>query len=207
MRQGGTRDLLAYWNRIRADRPAPAREEIEPSDIRHLLADTFILDVSRAYRTVSYRLAGTRLCAAHGRELKGLGFLVPFAEEHSYRILQTLSRVYDGMSPQLLVLGARTADDRDIEFEMLLLPLKPVADGSCRVLGICTPMETPFWLGASPLIHWQINTSRTVTPEHDLPQLGEVPPLAPHLESGQEQAPISRRTVRHLVVHQGGRDD
>src|SRR5680860_1013092 len=80
MRHENSRILFAYWERIRSGRQAPRREEIEPSDIRHLLGDTFILDVSGSLRTISYRLAGTRLCAAYGKELKGMGFLVPWDE-------------------------------------------------------------------------------------------------------------------------------
>lgn len=212
MRQGGTRQLFNYWNRIRAGRTAPAREEIEPSDIRHLLSDTFILDVSRNYRSISYRLAGTRLCAAHGRELKGVGFLVPFAEEACFDLLKYLSRVYDGMTPQVLSLAARTADDREIEYEMVLLPLKPVADGSCRVLGLCEPSQTPYWLGTTPLVQWEINAGRPVSPEKAALAVAEAPAMAPEtgqmeLTHGGSAGGIARRVVRHLVVHEGGRED
>ncbi len=38
-------ELYSYWNARRGGRQAPFRSEIEPSDIRNLLADIFILDV------------------------------------------------------------------------------------------------------------------------------------------------------------------
>ncbi|MBE0702443.1 MAG: PAS domain-containing protein, partial [Afipia sp.] len=44
MKQNGSIQLFQYWNRLRNGRPAPKRTEIEPSDIKSLLADTFILE-------------------------------------------------------------------------------------------------------------------------------------------------------------------
>lgn len=91
MRQKNSRQLFEYWNRVRDGRPAPRREEIEPSDIRQILSDTFILEVSGKMRTISYRLAGTRLCAAFGRELKGYGFLGHWAEENCFDVAKLLN--------------------------------------------------------------------------------------------------------------------
>ena len=68
-----SRELYDYWDRIRGGDPAPRRSDIEPGDIRSILADTFILEAED--RTTSLiRLAGTRMCALYGREIKGQGF-------------------------------------------------------------------------------------------------------------------------------------
>ena len=45
MQQEATVALFQYWNRLRDGRPAPLRSEIEPADIKRLLADTFILSL------------------------------------------------------------------------------------------------------------------------------------------------------------------
>src|SRR5690606_8611699 len=73
MMQDGSLALFQYWNRLRGGRTAPRRIEIEPADIKTLLADTFILERDARGRTV-FRLAGTRLCATYGKELKGHSF-------------------------------------------------------------------------------------------------------------------------------------
>ena len=66
MKLNGSIELFQYWNRLRGTRPAPRRTEIEPSDIKTLLADTFILEQDSRGLPV-FRLAGTRLCALFGR--------------------------------------------------------------------------------------------------------------------------------------------
>ncbi len=45
MRFENSKQLYSYWLNLKGDRKAPDRSEIEPSDIRSLLGDTFILEV------------------------------------------------------------------------------------------------------------------------------------------------------------------
>src|SRR5262245_27176033 len=73
MKHVSTRVLFAYWDGLRRERAAPERGEIEPGAIRHILADTFILDLAEPGSAV-FRLAGTRLCALFGGEMKGQDF-------------------------------------------------------------------------------------------------------------------------------------
>ena len=74
MKHAASRELYAYWEERRGTRPAPERAEIEPGAIRGVLSDAFILalDGSAGHPV---RLAGTRVCALFGRELKGESFL------------------------------------------------------------------------------------------------------------------------------------
>ena len=74
MKHPTSRMLHAYWERLRGERAAPERAEIEPGEIRHLLADSLILELDMAARSATIRLAGTRVCALYGRELKGAPF-------------------------------------------------------------------------------------------------------------------------------------
>ncbi len=74
MKHPSNRELFDYWNERRGERLAPERAEIEPSAIRHVLGDTFVLEVNGAGNHL-FRIAGTRLCALFGRELKTESFL------------------------------------------------------------------------------------------------------------------------------------
>ena len=74
MKHAASRELYAYWQEKRGSRPAPERTEIEPGAIRGVLADAFILSLDRTARH-PIRLAGTRMCALFGREIKGESFL------------------------------------------------------------------------------------------------------------------------------------
>ena len=52
-----TMELYAYWNRLRAARSAPERNDVDPGAIRGVLADTFMLDFD-AKRGFPFRIAG-----------------------------------------------------------------------------------------------------------------------------------------------------
>ena len=69
MKHPSNRELFEYWNERRGTRLAPERADIEPGAIRHVLGDTFVIEV-HGDESQAFRLAGTRLCALFGRELK-----------------------------------------------------------------------------------------------------------------------------------------
>jgi hypothetical protein len=70
MKHASTRAVFDHWNRRRGLRWAPARSDINPGDIRHVLGDTFMLAADFA-DGIRFRLAGTRVCALFAREIKG----------------------------------------------------------------------------------------------------------------------------------------
>src|SRR4030088_3060881 len=74
IKSGSTSKLFAYWNERRGSRLAPERGDIEPGAIRNVLGDSFIIafDPEACH---PFRLAGRRVCALCGRELKGEAFV------------------------------------------------------------------------------------------------------------------------------------
>jgi len=83
-----------------------------------------------------------------------------------------------------------------------------------RCLGVITPAERPFWLGADPICDALIDTIRNIDPEKEPVFLANrpaisVPSLAPtELEPPQTISALGRaRRIRHLVVLDGGREE
>src|SRR6266700_3496080 len=69
MKHPSNREFFAYWDAKRGDARAPERSDIEPGAVRELLGDIFVLsyDSDAGY---PFRVAGTRVCALLGRDLK-----------------------------------------------------------------------------------------------------------------------------------------
>ncbi len=122
MKHPASRGLYAYWEERRGGRAAPERAEVEPSAIRQILSETFIvaLDDSAGH---PFRLAGTRLCALFGRELKGEFFLSLWAEPSRRSILGLLTILREELVGTVAGVTAEAADGGPIELELLLLPL------------------------------------------------------------------------------------
>ncbi|MBV9590863.1 MAG: PAS domain-containing protein, partial [Hyphomicrobiales bacterium] len=62
MRLATTRLLFSHWDRLRGERAAPVRGDIDPAHLRNFLADVFMLD-AKPWQEGRIRLAGTRICA------------------------------------------------------------------------------------------------------------------------------------------------
>ena len=113
MKLDGTIALFQYWNRLRAGRVAPKRTEIEPADIKTLLADTFILEKDARGEAV-FRLAGTRLCASYGRELKGFAF-ASLWKEKDQRMIARLSHSAFAMKSVVVISYRRHQPQRPLQ--------------------------------------------------------------------------------------------
>lgn len=63
--------LIAYWDRKRGDRIAPARPEIDPLDLARVLPHVALIDVLDGAATFRYRLVGEHINEQTGRRLTG----------------------------------------------------------------------------------------------------------------------------------------
>lgn len=212
MNLNGSIALFQYWNRLRDGRPAPRRTEVEPADIKALLADTFILEMDTRKEAV-FRLAGTRLCAIYGRELKGFSFPSLWREKDQRLVARLIHGVFHQKSVVVISFEGFSRTGRSNHFELLALPLDGGVENP-RCLGVITPAEKPFWLGADPICDALIDTIRNIDPEKEPVFLANrpaisVPSLAPtELEPPQTISALGRaRRIRHLVVLDGGREE
>jgi hypothetical protein len=209
MRFENSKQLYSYWLNLKGERKAPDRSEIEPSDIRSLLGDTFILEVNHDAKYIIYRLAGTRLCSAFGKEIKGMGYLVPWQEEDNFKVLQAINNVYSGNVPCVISHLGLTEQRRFMEYETLLLPLLPLKDGTTRIFGISSPKKEAFWIGSEPIVTHTLRSIRSVVQNREKfkdDNLILSPPMQ-HEGSPHENVPNpdGTRKFAHLVVHKGGK--
>jgi hypothetical protein len=149
MKHPSNRDLFEYWNKRRGTRAAPERADIEPGAIRHVLGDTFVIEVNRADNHL-FRLAGTRLCALFGRELKAESFTKLWQRSGQNAIRELIAVVMDEKIGVVASVTGATSDDvlAPVQLEMLMLPLVSQSPAEARVLGALAPLAAPYWLGA-----------------------------------------------------------
>lgn len=211
MRHDGSVTLFQYWNRLRGNRPAPRRTEVEPAEIKSLLADTFILEKDARGEAV-FRLAGTRLCATFGKELKGLSFASLWAGRDQTVVGKLARSVFDMKSVVVLAFDGKNKAGDKASFELLLLPLEGGME-SPRAMGSLLACEKAFWLGAEALVDCEVTSLRLIDADREPVLLKnrpavEVPPLVPERRSITDSLiePGQGRRFRHLVVFDGGRN-
>lgn len=194
MKHASTRAVFDYWNKRRGTRPAPERGDIDPTEIRHALSDTFMLAADFVDQ-LRFRLAGTRVCALFAREIKGEAFTALWSEASRKSIDDLLAIVNDEAVGAVAGLTGRTADGAQADLEMLLLPLAHIGHARIRALGVLAPMIPPYWIGAKPVVELALGTVRHIGAGIES---SGAPGLVPTADG---------RRVRHgFVVYSGGRE-
>lgn len=187
MKHATSRLLFAYWDSLRGLRAAPDRGEIEPTRIRHVLADTFILGVDGESRH-HFRLAGTRCSALFGSNLKNRPFADLWGSDPSggQDLVDIVTADTTG-----LVAGLRGTTEAGIavDIELLLLPLRYLGRARDRMVGAMSLSSTPSWLGLVPVAHLETRSVRII-----------------HTAAAAAASRPARMEARErFVVHEGGR--
>ncbi|GLS23771.1 PAS domain-containing protein [Labrys miyagiensis] len=192
MKNAATRDLYGYWDNLRAGRPAPERVDIDPAAIRRVLGDTFIVEIDKNH-TLPFRLAGTRMCALLGQELRGASLLDRWAER---AVLEdVVMAVSADMTARVISVKAGTLQGHELDLELLLLPLHHRGKANARILGCLTPNEAPYWIGLHPIARFDIAGIEKVLYGQTLPT-----------KSARSTAlPAGARRYGHLTLVDGGK--
>jgi hypothetical protein len=194
MKHPSSRLVYEYWERKRGNRPAPERADIDPTDIRHALSDTFMLAADFVDQ-LRFRLAGTRVCALFAREIKGEAFTALWSEASRRTVEEVLAIVTGESTGVVAGLSARTEDSAETDVELLLLPLAHTGHARIRALGVLAPAAAPYWLGAKPVTELTLGTLRHIGAD----AVGRPVPLLVPAANGSR--------IRHgFVVYSGGRE-
>ena len=140
MKHPSSREFFAYWDAKRGDARAPDRSEIEPGAVRELLGDIFVLsyDNDAGY---PFRVAGTRVSALLGRDLKDASFSALFAPDSRREIEDIINYVAEEMLPAIAGITAASEDGKTAHLELLLLPFNNRAHAPISLTGLLAPFE------------------------------------------------------------------
>ena len=218
MQHTATKTLFNYWNELRGSRSAPERKSVDPTKIRHALSNTFILQAEEENQDFSFRLAGSHLCSAYCRELKGRPFQNLWAQKDREALNTLIKAVTHDHAVALVTFEGTTQSSGKVSFETILLPLRHNGSSTNRILGAMTAQDTPYWFGAQPIIEQKITGLRLIWPD-DLATkssfLGAQSPVSNGFSAADDiqlmpvQSSIhgvSARRYAHLAVIDGGRN-
>src|SRR5260370_25377563 len=121
MKHPSNRELFAYWDEKRGEARAPDRGEIEPGAVRELLGDIFVLSYDGAAGH-PFRVAGTRVCALLGRDLKDRSFSALFAPDARREIEDIIAVVAEETLAAVAGITATSEDGSPTHLALLLLP-------------------------------------------------------------------------------------
>lgn len=201
MKQAATRELFEYWTRLRGERAAPDRAEVDPAAIRNVLAETFMLDVDTEHK-FPIRLSGSRINALFCQEKKGASFVDIWPAAEAPKIAAALLTAIDAACP--FVAEAATAPEGYAEqkLELLFLPLRHGSEYKARILGALAMARKPAWLGLLPVKKLVLET---LQPLDRTPAKIETTPVPLRLAPPAHKGLAAFETRGHLRVFRGGR--
>ena len=153
MKHPSSREFFAYWDEKRGNARAPDRAAIDPADVRGLLGDIFVAACEPGF---PFRVAGTRVCALAGRDLKDQSFAALFARESRAEIEEIITIVADETLGAIAGLTTTRDDGTKAHLELLLLPFNARPHTPVSVTGVLAPFDTECAaLGALTLSSWR----------------------------------------------------
>jgi hypothetical protein len=143
---------------------------------------------------IRFRLAGTRVCALFGREIKGERFNALWSEASRAQIANIGNAAVNEAVGAVAGVTGRTEKGAETELELLLLPIGHDGRARVRALGSLAPLAQPYWLGEEPIVELELQTLRHVcATQSDVP--------VPQFRSG------AGLRMRHgFLVYSGGRE-
>ncbi len=217
MQKESTKTLYNYWNTLRGSRSAPDRRDIDPTRIRGALANTFILELNERSE-FDFRLAGSHLCAAYARELKGRSFTRLWHLRDRDAMDTLIRAVTEDHAVALVTFQGTTAVHTKLSVETILLPVRHNGTTSTRLLGSMTALDEPYWFGVQPIMEQRITGLRLIWPDdvslEDIVKdiAASVPQDVVAIGASVTPAPMAAtvfgraaRRYAHLAVIDGGR--
>lgn len=136
------RQLYAYWQDKQGNRPYPAREDIDPLDLKFILGNLILLDIEAAPLRFRYRLFGSEIARQQGFDMTG-----KYSEDHPWPEFAARTReVYGGIvqdAKPALIRRQGMVGDQYMDHQTLVLPLGRQQVEMILAGVIFTPRETP----------------------------------------------------------------
>ena len=155
MKHPSSREFFAYWNKRRGAARAPDRADVDPSAVRGLLGDIFVLSCEPNLG-FPFRVAGTRVCALAGRDLKDTSFSALFSDASRGEIEEIATVVADETLGAIAGVTAMREDGSKAHFELLLLPFNARPHTPVSVTGVLAPFTDQCGaIGPLTLASWR----------------------------------------------------
>lgn len=115
--------LYQYWSDKRQSRPMPSRADIDPADIKDLLPYLLLTDVHHDPLRVHFRLVGTAVVDAAGRDMTGQWLHEAEVAGGAEIWLRHYERLVRERAPVCGCTRASLPGNDERSFEWILLPL------------------------------------------------------------------------------------
>ncbi len=164
----GQREIFDYWIRTAGARKMPARSDLDPLKLPHLLPHLGLIDLREGVSRARYRLAGTGLHDVYGQEITGKRIDELCSGDCSDYWLRVHARVAEDGQPLSGVIRGPAHNREHVVLFWLRLPL--AEDGAAVDRILCCDMAGPVDAWRSSAEIRPLRSPRRLEPEPPEPR-------------------------------------
>ncbi len=124
-----------YWLGLRGEREMPSRADVRPEDMRKILGNIMMVEVTYDPVHFRYALFGTYITASYGYDMTGKSVRELKPEGMNDLVWSLYEEALDARVPLVHAIGIETPAER-VEFERVTLPLSSDGQTIDRFVGV-----------------------------------------------------------------------
>lgn len=161
----GTRALFSFWEKIRGEKAAPARDDLDLRQISPLVPNLLVLERDHLNQTFKWRLAGSEISQLYRQKLTNTDALAGWRGFERNSLKQLFTTVVTGLQPCLVRFHLTTDTGQVIGAELIGLPIHARNGSRFHVFGGIFPLRDISNLGYSAITCLELAAARSIWTE------------------------------------------
>ena len=161
----GTRALFSFWEKIRGEKAAPDRDDLDLRQISPLVPNLLILERDHLYQTFKWRLAGSEIGLLYRQKLTSTNALAGWGGFERNTLEQLFNTVVTSLQPCLVRFHLTTDTGQMIGAELLGLPILARNGMRFHIFGGIFPLRDISQLGYGGIAFMELSAARSIWTE------------------------------------------
>jgi hypothetical protein len=161
----GTRTLFSFWEKIRGEKAAPGRDDLDLRQISPIVPNLLILERDHLHQTYKWRLAGSEICQLYRQKLTSTNALAGWGSFERNSLIQLFNTVVTRLQPCLVRFHLTTDTGQMVGAELLGLPLLARNGMRFHIFGGIFPLRDISQLGYGTITYMELSAARSIWTE------------------------------------------
>ena len=165
IRHPGTRTLFSYWEKIRGEKAAPNRDDLDLRQISAIVPNLLMLERDHLHQTFKWRLAGSEISQLYRQKLTYTNALAGWRGFERNTLKQLFNSVVTSLQPCLIRFHLTTDTGQIIGAELLGLPIHARNGSQFHVFGGIFPLRDISQLGYGAITFMELSAAHSIWTE------------------------------------------
>jgi hypothetical protein len=161
----GTRALFSFWEKIRGEKAAPNRDDIDLRQIAAIVPNLIMLERDYLHQTFKWRLAGSQISQLYRQHLTSTDALAGWRGFERDTLKKLFTMVVTRLQPCLVRYLLTTDTGQVIAAELVGLPLLARNGSRFHILGGIFPLCDISNFGYSAITFLELSAARSIWTE------------------------------------------